>query len=305
MRFLDECILLFVHANPDGNELVADWYMRNPDPLKRSAAGLPRLYQHTSATTTTATSRLDSSRDRVHQSRPLPRVAAQILYNHHQSGWDRGVVFAAAGPLQLQPRSAADSWPAGTRHAHAPTVGCRREAWRHDGVRRRVRRLVERRDPQHRQFPQHHRHPDRDDWQPDADADPPRHRAADPESQSPYPIAPQEWRFKQSVNYQSRSIGRSSTTRRATASTCSTTSTRWGDSHRARRPGYLDALADAAADGRREDGWWRRPRRHTRAGRRALSCCGSRSTAIRAATSSREPNPISSRRSSSSTRCVR
>ena len=29
MRFLDECIVLFVHANPDGNELVADWYMRN------------------------------------------------------------------------------------------------------------------------------------------------------------------------------------------------------------------------------------------------------------------------------------
>ena len=32
MRFLDDCIVLFVHANPDGNELVADWYMRNPDP---------------------------------------------------------------------------------------------------------------------------------------------------------------------------------------------------------------------------------------------------------------------------------
>src|ERR671912_1927792 len=28
VRFLDECIILFVHANPDGNELVADWYNR-------------------------------------------------------------------------------------------------------------------------------------------------------------------------------------------------------------------------------------------------------------------------------------
>src|SRR5215218_3772120 len=28
MRFLDDTILLFVHANPDGNDLVADWYMR-------------------------------------------------------------------------------------------------------------------------------------------------------------------------------------------------------------------------------------------------------------------------------------
>src|SRR5262245_52290450 len=26
MRFLDDTIILFVHANPDGNELVADWY---------------------------------------------------------------------------------------------------------------------------------------------------------------------------------------------------------------------------------------------------------------------------------------
>ncbi len=32
MRFLDDCIVLFVHANPDGNDLVADWYMRNADP---------------------------------------------------------------------------------------------------------------------------------------------------------------------------------------------------------------------------------------------------------------------------------
>src|SRR4051812_8755955 len=29
MRFLNDCIILFVHANPDGNDLVADWYMRN------------------------------------------------------------------------------------------------------------------------------------------------------------------------------------------------------------------------------------------------------------------------------------
>ena len=31
-RILDDVIILFVHANPDGNELVANWYMRNPDP---------------------------------------------------------------------------------------------------------------------------------------------------------------------------------------------------------------------------------------------------------------------------------
>src|SRR5262245_47186925 len=45
LRLLNDVIILFVHANPDGNDLVADWYMRNPTPEQRSLAGLPRLYQ--------------------------------------------------------------------------------------------------------------------------------------------------------------------------------------------------------------------------------------------------------------------
>jgi hypothetical protein len=44
-RILNDVIILFVHANPDGNDLVADWYMRNPVPEQRSLANLPRLYQ--------------------------------------------------------------------------------------------------------------------------------------------------------------------------------------------------------------------------------------------------------------------
>src|SRR5665647_731951 len=44
-RILDDVIILFVHANPDGNDLVANWYMRNPDPKQRSLSQLPRLYQ--------------------------------------------------------------------------------------------------------------------------------------------------------------------------------------------------------------------------------------------------------------------
>src|SRR4029079_14827974 len=31
LRFLNDVIILFVHANPDANDLVADWYIRNPD----------------------------------------------------------------------------------------------------------------------------------------------------------------------------------------------------------------------------------------------------------------------------------
>src|SRR5499427_2617486 len=45
LRFLNDVVILFVHANPDGNDLVAEWSMRNPVPEQRTLAGLPRLYQ--------------------------------------------------------------------------------------------------------------------------------------------------------------------------------------------------------------------------------------------------------------------
>jgi hypothetical protein len=45
-RILDDVIVLAVHANPDGHDLVADWYMRRDDPLARSPDfDIPRLYQ--------------------------------------------------------------------------------------------------------------------------------------------------------------------------------------------------------------------------------------------------------------------
>src|SRR6185295_13959132 len=44
MRFLNDCIILAVHANPDGMELVSNWYMKDADTLKRNM-NIPRLYQ--------------------------------------------------------------------------------------------------------------------------------------------------------------------------------------------------------------------------------------------------------------------
>ena len=41
LRFLRDVIVLAVHANPDGHELVANWYMRERDPLMRTLSGLP------------------------------------------------------------------------------------------------------------------------------------------------------------------------------------------------------------------------------------------------------------------------
>ena len=42
LRFLNDVIILAVHANPDGMELVSNWYMREPDPLN-APRNLPRL----------------------------------------------------------------------------------------------------------------------------------------------------------------------------------------------------------------------------------------------------------------------
>lgn len=86
-RFLDDVIVLAVHANPDGMELVSSWYMRSPDPRARSTAGLPVLYQRYAGH--------DNNRDffmgNLAETRNMNRVAyaewfPQIVYNHHQAG---------------------------------------------------------------------------------------------------------------------------------------------------------------------------------------------------------------------------
>src|SRR5262245_2596239 len=94
LRILDDCVILFVHANPDGMDLVADWYMRNPDPKKRSLVGLPRLYQkyigHDNNRDFYANTQAETKNmNRVLYFDWLP----QIVYNHHQSGPPGTVLF--------------------------------------------------------------------------------------------------------------------------------------------------------------------------------------------------------------------
>jgi hypothetical protein len=94
MRFLDDVIILFVHCNPDGMDLCADWYMRNQDPQKRSSAGLPVLYEKYAGH--------DNNRDfyaaNLRETRNMNRVMyrewfPQIIYNHHQTGPAGTVMF--------------------------------------------------------------------------------------------------------------------------------------------------------------------------------------------------------------------
>lgn len=94
LRILDDVVILFVHANPDGHDLVADWYMRERDPKKRTLASLPRLYQkyigHDNNRDFYANTQAETKNmNRVMYREWLP----QIVYNHHQSGPPGTVLF--------------------------------------------------------------------------------------------------------------------------------------------------------------------------------------------------------------------
>ena len=93
-RFLKDVIILFVQDNPDGQELLANWYMRNADPTKRSTEAVPRLWHKYIGH--------DNNRDfficNMPESTNINRVLyrewfPQIMYNHHQTGPPGAVIF--------------------------------------------------------------------------------------------------------------------------------------------------------------------------------------------------------------------
>jgi hypothetical protein len=95
LRFLDNVIILTCLVNPDGMELVSNWYMRESDPTKRRYNDIPRLYQKYIGH--------DNNRDFYMSAQPeseaINRVFyhewfPQIVYNHHQTGPAGTVLFA-------------------------------------------------------------------------------------------------------------------------------------------------------------------------------------------------------------------
>jgi hypothetical protein len=95
LRFLNDVITLVVNVNPDGMELVSNWYMRQADEKQRSTAGLPVLYEKYAGH--------DNNRDSYMNN--LPETEAvnrqlyiewnpQIMYNQHQTGPAGTVLFA-------------------------------------------------------------------------------------------------------------------------------------------------------------------------------------------------------------------
>ncbi|HZZ69381.1 MAG TPA: M14 family zinc carboxypeptidase, partial [Phenylobacterium sp.] len=93
-RLLNDDITLFVLPNPDGQQLVATWYMRKADPKARSMADLPVLYQRY----------VGHDNNREYYMSDQPETTAinramfktwfpQIVYNEHQTGPLGAVVF--------------------------------------------------------------------------------------------------------------------------------------------------------------------------------------------------------------------
>lgn len=100
-RILDNVIILLTQVNPDGQQLVSDWYMRNPRPESRSLEQVPRLYEKYAGH--------DNNRDfymlNLKETQNICRQLfvewiPQIMYNHHQAGPPGSIV---AGPPYRDP----------------------------------------------------------------------------------------------------------------------------------------------------------------------------------------------------------
>ena len=203
MRFLDDCIILAVHANPDGMELVSNWYMKDADTLKR-AMNIPRLYQKYVGH--------DNNRDFYMNNQPETRNInhvlywdwfPQIVYNHHQTGPAGTVMFAppfrdpfnfnydplVPVELDLVAASMHSRFEAEGKPGVTMRSGSTYSTWWNGGLRttpyfhNMIGLLTETiGNPTPQTIP----------FIPDQQL---------PRADLPYPIAPQRWHFRQSIEY--------------------------------------------------------------------------------------------------------
>jgi hypothetical protein len=204
IRILDNVILLAICSNPDGMELVADWYMREPEPPKRSTRGLPRLYQKYIGHDNNRDFYMSTQVETEALNRILYREwFPQIVYNHHQTGPAGCVLFAPPFrdpfnycydpliPVQIQLLGAAmhtrfvqEEKPGATMRS-----GASYSIWWNGGLRTTVyfhnmigilTETIGNPTPMEIPFiPQKHL----------------------PNSDYPFPVPPQKWHFRQSLEY--------------------------------------------------------------------------------------------------------
>ena len=94
LRILRDDIILLTNINPDGMQMVANWYMQEPDTLKRNE-NIPRLYEKYAGH--------DDNRDFYMANLPETQNDLkmmfwdwfpQIVYDHHQTGPAGTVMFS-------------------------------------------------------------------------------------------------------------------------------------------------------------------------------------------------------------------
>ncbi len=204
MRILNDDIVLCTLVNPDGMELVSNWYMREPDERRRSTSGLPRLYQKYIGH--------DNNRDFYMMNQPESENANRIMYrdwfpaimyNHHQTGPAGAVLFAPPfrdpfnynfDPLvvlgidmvgsAIHTRLAAEGKPGAVMRTGAPystwfNGGIRTTAYFHNQIGILTEMIG---NPTPVEIP----------FVPDMQL---------PRADVPNPIAPQTWHFRQSIEY--------------------------------------------------------------------------------------------------------
>src|SRR5690606_23003829 len=82
-------------VNPDGMELVSDWYNRKADTLQRSTSGIPRLYQKYTGHDNNRDFFMANQVETQNMNRIMYREwFPQIVYNHHQTGPAGTVMFS-------------------------------------------------------------------------------------------------------------------------------------------------------------------------------------------------------------------
>jgi hypothetical protein len=203
-RILRDVIVLAVHANPDGHELVANWYMRERDPGKRTLSGVPRLYQKYAGHDNNRDFYLASQAETINMNRILYQEwFPQIVYDHHQSGPAGTVMFAppfrdpfnyVLDPLipvsidqvgaAMHSRFAAEGKPgvtmrSGSTYSTWWNGGLRTTAYFHNQIGLLTETIG---SPTPTEIP----------YIPERQL---------PSADLPYPIAPQRWRFRQSIEY--------------------------------------------------------------------------------------------------------
>ena len=103
-RILNNVVILYAQANPDGQDLNADWYMRNTDPLKRAGGIYTMNTPPASVTPTMLHHYIGHDDNRDFYMSNMPEITninnvlfrewyPQIIFNQHQTGPAGSIVF--------------------------------------------------------------------------------------------------------------------------------------------------------------------------------------------------------------------